>query len=304
MSGSPGAGAEAGAASGIAELGGISIAYEAFGDPDDPTMLLVMGLGMQLLGWDAELCEMLAGRGFHVVRFDNRDVGLSTKLEGRRVNLYAGMLGLTGSAAYDLDDMAADALGLIDHLQVERAHLVGASMGGMIAQQLASRHPDRVLSLCSIMSGSGRRRLSTTPRLAALRTLLRKPAVSREAFIDGMVDLFRVIGSPGYPSDPERIRAQAAASYDRSFYPPGTARQLMAVLASGDRTRGLGRISAPTLVVHGSADPLIPPRAGRDVVEGVPGARYEEIEGMGHDLPAELWPRLAQLISENAASGG
>lgn len=287
----------------FADLGEIKLAYESFGDPGDPPLLLVMGLGMQLLGWREELCEQLAERGFHVVRFDNRDCGLSTRLEGE-VNLRAGMLGFTGSAVYDLYDMADDTVGLLDHLGAERAHLVGASMGGMVAQTVAARHPSRALSLCSIMSASGRRRLNTIPRPDILRLLLRRPASSREAYVEDTVSLLDKIGSPGYPSDPDEVREQAAMAYERGFYPPGVARQMMAILASGDRTSDLASIEAPTVVVHGSADRLVPPAAGRVAADAIPGARLVEIDGMGHDLPQDVWPRLIELISENAARAG
>ena len=285
----------------LAEANGIVLCYQEFGDPGDETLLLVMGLGMQMVGWDEELCRQLAERGFHVVRFDNRDTGLSSKIGGR-VNVTAGMLGFTGSAVYTLDDMAADAAGLLDHLEVERAHLVGASMGGMIAQKLAATRPDRTRSLCSIMSGTGRRGLTVTPRLDALRLLLTRPASAREDFIEGMERVFAVIGSPDYPPDRERIRERAALSYDRCFHPAGSARQLMAVLASGNRTDELARITAPTVVIHGAADRLVPPRAGRDTADAIPGARFELIDGMGHDLPRELWPRFSELIADNARS--
>ncbi len=283
----------------LAEVGELVLAYEEFGDRNDPTLLLIMGLGMQMLGWDEEFCELLAGRGFHVVRFDNRDTGLSSKVGGRRVNVTAGMLGFTGSAAYDLGDMSGDALGLLDHLGVDRAHLVGASMGGMIGQTLGARHPDRVASLCSIMAGTGKRKVSHLPRFDAMRMLLRSPASTREDFIDGMTSVFETIGSPAYPPDPERMRERAGRSYDRCFYPAGTARQLMAVLASGDRSGELATIVAPTLVIHGEADRLVPTQAGRDTAAAIPGARLEVIEGMGHDLPQQLWPRFADLIIEN-----
>lgn len=285
----------------LAQVGDLMISYEQFGDPDDETILLVMGLGMQLLGWDPEFCEMLVERGYHVVRFDNRDVGLSSKLSGR-VNLPAGIAGFTGSAVYTLDEMAADTAGLLDHLGVGAAHLVGASMGGMISQKLAATRADRVLSLCSIMAGGGKRGLSRMPRPNALRMLLRSPASTREDFIDGTASIFDVIGSPGFPADAELLRERAGASYDRAFAPAGTARQLMAVLAAGNRTGELARVQAPTLVIHGSDDPLVPPAAGRDVAEAIDGARLEVIEGMGHDLPRELWPRFCDLIAENAAA--
>jgi pimeloyl-ACP methyl ester carboxylesterase len=284
----------------LAEVNGIRLCYQEFGDPGDETLLLIMGLGMQMLGWDDELCGQLADRGFHVVRFDNRDTGLSSKIGGR-VNLAAGMLGSTRSAVYTLDEMAADAAGLLDHLEVEGAHVVGASMGGMIAQKLAATRPERARSLCSIMSGTGRRGISVTPRFDALRILLARPAASREDFVTRMERVFTVIGSPRYPPDRERIRRNAELSYDRCFYPPGPARQLMAVLASGNRTDEVRRIEAPTVVIHGAADRLVPPRAGRDTANAIEGAHLETIEGMGHDLPPQLWPRFVELIADNAA---
>jgi pimeloyl-ACP methyl ester carboxylesterase len=286
----------------LAEVGKVMLAYEEFGDPADETVLLVMGLGMQMLGWDEQFCEQIAARDYHVVRFDNRDTGLSSKVGGRRVNVTAGMLGFTGSAAYTLDDMATDTLGLLDYLGIESAHLVGASMGGMISQKLAATHPERVASLCSIMAGTGKRRFSTLPRLDALRILMRSPATTREDFIEGMTSAFDTIGSPAYPADPVRLRERAARSYDRCFYPTGAARQMMAILASGDRTEELRRITAPTLVIHGAADRLVPVRAGRDVAAAIPGARLEIIEGMGHDLPQQLWPRLIESINDNAGA--
>ena len=286
----------------LAKVGRLAIAYERFGDPCDPALLLVMGLGMQMLAWDEEFCELLVGEGFHVIRFDNRDVGLSSKIGGKRVNLTAGLLGMTGSAAYTLDDMAADTTGLLDQLGIERAHLVGASMGAMISQQIAATQPDRVLSLTSIMAGSGRRSLGTIPRPEVLRLLLRSPSGTRDAFIDETVEMFGLIGSPGYPGDEDRLRERIARSYDRSFHPEGTARQLMAILASGNRRGALKRITAPTLVIHGADDRLVPAAAGRDVAATIPGARLELIEGMGHDLPPELWPRFVAMIAEHAAA--
>jgi pimeloyl-ACP methyl ester carboxylesterase len=283
----------------LAESNGITICYQEFGDPGDETILLVMGLGMQMLAWDVEFCELLAGRGFHVVRYDNRDTGLSTKLSGR-VNIPAGMLGLTGSAVYDVDDMAADARGLLDHLGVGRAHVVGASMGGMIAQQLAAHHPDRVASLTSIMSTTGKRKPSTMPRFDALRLLLSKPAASREDYVSSITSLVGVIGSPDYPADPDRLREQAARSWDRCYYPSGIARQLMAIMASGDRTADVRTIQAPTLVIHGLADRLVPARGGRDTAAAIRGSRLELIDGMGHDLPPQLHGRIGGLITDHA----
>jgi pimeloyl-ACP methyl ester carboxylesterase len=279
--------------------GGIEIAYDSFGDPADPTLLLVMGLGMQMLGWDEEFCELLAGRGFRVVRFDNRDIGLSTKVGRGRPNVLAGAVG-RGSSDYRLADMAADAVGLLDHLEVDGAHVVGASMGGMIAQTLAARHPDRTRSLCSIMSGPGGRARATMPRMSVIGTLLAKPPSEREAYASHVASLFGRIGSPGYEHDPERLRRRALLSYDRCFYPVGAARQLMAIMASGNRTAEIRTITCPTLVIHGKSDKLLPSAGGKAVAKAIPGARLELLDGMGHDLPIELWPRFADLIVENA----
>jgi pimeloyl-ACP methyl ester carboxylesterase len=286
----------------IADVGGgIGIAYESFGDPSDPTVLLVMGLGMQMLAWDEEFCERLVDRGFQVVRFDNRDIGLSSKVGGGPPNVLAGALGLTGSSRYTLADMAGDAAALLDRLEVERAHVVGASMGGMIGQTLAARHGDRVLSLCSIMSGPGGRRPSVMPRLSVIGTLLARPPREREAYADFVARLFTRIGSPAFPPDRERLRERSLLMYDRCYYPTGTARQLMAIMASGDRSAELSRIACPTLVLHGREDKLMPPSAGEAVARGVAGARIELIDGMGHDLPRELWPRITDAIAANAA---
>jgi pimeloyl-ACP methyl ester carboxylesterase len=283
----------------MAAVNGVEIAYETFGDPADPTMLLIMGLGVQMLGWDEELCRMLAGRGYQVVRFDNRDVGHSTKVEGGpRPDVMAAAAGDARSASYRLDDMADDCVGLLDERGVERAHLVGASQGGMIAQTVAMRHPERVVSLTSIMSTTGDRAVGQ-PHPEAIPALLTRPPADRDGFIDFVVGAWRVIGSPGFEVDEEALRARAGASYDRGIFPEGTARQLVAILASGDRTEALRRLDVPALVIHGADDPLIDVSGGRATAAAIPGARLELIEGMGHDLPAALWPRLVELIVEN-----
>lgn len=287
------------ARTGLVPVGEVELAYEEFGDPAGETLLLVMGLGMQLTAWDERFCAGLVECGYRVIRFDNRDVGLSSKLRGK-VNVLAGMVGITGSALYDLGDMAADTAGLLDALEIEAAHLVGASMGAMISQTVAARYPGRVRSLCSIMAGTGRRTVSTLPRLGTIPVLLGSPPSRREDYIDRAVETFKLIGSPEYPPDEDRLRERAARAYDRCFHPAGTARQLMAVLASGNRTEELKRIGAPTIVVHGTDDPLVPVAAGRDVAEAIPTATFHPIEGMGHDLPEQLWPELIDLISANA----
>jgi pimeloyl-ACP methyl ester carboxylesterase len=284
-----------------ARADGIEIVYETFGDPADPTVLLIMGLGVQMLGWDAEFCELLAGRGFQVVRFDNRDVGRSTKIEGGPgADVMAAAAGDTSSASYTLDDMADDCIGLLDHLEVESAHVVGASQGGMIAQTVAIRHPGRVLSLTSIMSTTGDRAVGQ-PHPEAIPALLTRPPANRDEFVESVVAAWRVIGSPGFEADEERLRERARASFDRGYHPDGTARQLVAILASGDRTEALRRLDVPTSVIHGTDDLLVDVSGGKATVAAVPDAKLELIEGMGHDLPRELWPRFVDSIVENAA---
>jgi pimeloyl-ACP methyl ester carboxylesterase len=285
----------------IAVANGIEIAYESFGDPGDPALLLILGLGAQLLLWDEELCALLAERGFYVIRFDNRDIGRSTKFEeGPAPNVAAALAGDVSSAAYTLDDMADDAAGLLDALGIDTAHVVGASMGGMIAQVIAIRQREQVLSLTSIMSTTGDPAVAE-PTPEALAVLLTPPPADRQGYIDYHVRAARTIGSPAFPVDEDRLRRRAAALYDRSFYPPGVARQLIAVLASPDRTRALAAVSVPTLVIHGRDDPLIPVSGGEATARAVPGAELLVIPGMGHDLPPELWPTLADAIAGNAA---
>jgi pimeloyl-ACP methyl ester carboxylesterase len=283
-----------------ASVDGIEIAFEEFGEPSDPVMLLIMGLGVQMLGWDEELCRMLAERGYRVVRFDNRDAGRSTSVEGEPPpDLQALAMGDGSSASYTLAELAGDATGLLDHLGASAAHVVGASLGGMVAQELALRHPERVLSLTSVMSSTGDRSVGQ-PHPEGLGALLNAPPQDREAFAAWAVQNFRVIGSPGFPADEERIRARALASYDRGRNPAGTARQLAAILASGDRTEALGRVHMPTLVIHGADDPLIDVSGGEATARAIPGARLIVIPGMGHDLPRALWPRFVEEITANA----
>jgi pimeloyl-ACP methyl ester carboxylesterase len=284
----------------IARVNGIEIAYERFGDPADETVLLIMGLGVQMLGWDEEFCRMLATRGFQVVRFDNRDVGHSTQIEGGpRPDLMAAMAGDGSSASYLLDDMADDCVGLLDELGVEAAHVVGASQGGMIAQAMAVRHPERVLSLVSIMSTTGGTAVGQ-PHPEALPALLTRPPSDRAGFVDFVVGAWKVIGSPAFEADEEALRTRAGASYDRGIYPDGTARQLLAIIASGDRTEALRRLDVPTTVIHGTGDVLVDVSGGTATAEAIPEARLELIDGMGHDLPVQLWARFVDLIVETA----
>ncbi|MDO8788237.1 MAG: alpha/beta hydrolase [Sulfuritalea sp.] len=283
----------------------LHIEYESLGDPSQPTILLIMGLGMQLTGWPDDFCHGLVARGYRVIRFDNRDCGLSGRAPGKkRANLLLAMaaaaLGLPVRTPYTLQDMAGDAVGLMDRLGLERAHIVGASMGGMIAQVLAAKFPRRVLSLTSIMSTSGNRKVSK-PTRPARKVLLARPADPKDpdSVIEHLVEMFGVIGSPGYPSTREELRSRIGKSVRRSYDPAGVARQLLAIIASGDRRKLLRTIDVPTLVIHGAADPLVPLAAGRDTAQNIPGASLLVIDGMGHDFPEALVPRLATAIADH-----
>jgi proline iminopeptidase len=282
---------------------GISIAYETDGDPTGMPVLMIMGLGMQLISWPEDLIEGLVQQGCFVIRYDNRDSGLSTRFDGAEVpNLPLAYLktlvGWPIRPSYTLFDMAADAVGLLDALGVEQAHVIGVSMGGMIAQVHAARYPQRTLSLTSIMSTSGRRGLPGPTRAA--RKVLLTPAPNtrqREALIQHMADTFRVIGSPGYPMDEAMLRERIGRCVDRCVYPAGVARQLVAIAASGDRSSLLKQLRAPALVIHGAQDPLVPVACGIDTASHIPGAALHIIEGMGHDLPPQLIPQLLTLIA-------
>ena len=283
------------------KVGEIEIAYETFGDPSDPAMLLVMGLATQMIAWHEDFCAELAGRGFHVIRFDNRDVGRSTALRHLPAPTIRQLaLRSKKAVSYTLSDMAADAVGLLDHLGIEQAHVVGASMGGMIAQTIAIEHPQRVLSLCSIMSNTGSR-WAGQPKLATYRVLLAVQPTDREQFIEHVLKMYRVIGSPGFDRDEADLREIAARSHDRGRNPSGSGRQLAAIIATGDRTERLRTVRVPTVVIHGTKDPLVRPSGGRATAKAIPGARLVTIEGMGHDLPREAWPRIIGAIAENAA---
>jgi pimeloyl-ACP methyl ester carboxylesterase len=285
----------------VAPSNGIELAYQEIGDPDGEAVLLIMGLATQMLAWQEPFCELLAERGFRMVRFDNRDIGLSTKIESAGVPKRADMLlGRRRTAPYLLRDMADDTTGLMDHLGIGAAHLVGASMGGMIAQTVAIRRPERVRSLVSMMSSTGSRWLGV-PTWKAFGALLARPAPGREAAIDQAVKTFQTIGSPGYPMDEEHFRELVGAFYDRSHDRAGVSRQLHAVSASGDRTRALRTVRVPTAVIHGASDPLIRPIAGRATARAIPGASLRLIEGMGHDFPKALWPTFVDEIAANAA---
>jgi pimeloyl-ACP methyl ester carboxylesterase len=283
-----------------ARANGIEIVYETIGDPGNPPLLLVMGLGMQLIHWDLELCQQLADRGFHVIRFDNRDAGRSTRVDARVPDVRRAMVGLRVDAPYLLEDMADDAFGLLDHLGIHAAHVVGASMGGMIGQTMAIKRPERVLSLTSIMSTTGERRASR-PKLRVWSLLMRRAPEGKQAYIEYFVRLFRAIGSKGFPLDLDRTRELAAATYDRSHDAAGTGRQLAAIMASGDRTAQLRSLNVPTTVIHGRDDPLVPFRGGRATAAAIPDARLIAIPGMGHDLPRQVWPQVVEAVVETAA---
>ncbi|MGE5282826.1 MAG: alpha/beta fold hydrolase [Chloroflexota bacterium] len=288
----------------LAPSNGIEIAYQEVGDPDAAPLLMVMGLGTQMLGWDEELCEVLAGRGFRVVRFDNRDIGHSTMLDAAGLPSRADLfLGRPESAAYLLSDMADDAIGLMDHLGIESAHVVGASMGGMIGQTLAIEHPERVRSLVSIMSTTGSRRVGT-PTFKAFGLMLAKAPRSREAYVERVLKTFRVVGSPAYPTDEARLSELAGRMFDRSHNPRGILRQMHAVTASGNRTAALRKLRLPVAVIHGTRDPLIRPSGGRATARAIPGARLRIVEGMGHDLPRPLWPIFVDEIADTVARTG
>lgn len=278
---------------------GITLCYETFGHPDDPPALLIMGLATQMIGWNEDFCKELAARGFYVIRFDNRDVGRSTHMSLRPPGNLQFLTRNFDDELYTLEDMAEDTVGLLDRLGLSPAHLIGASMGGMIAQEVAVRHPEAVRSLTSIMSTTGSRRHGQ-PSAPMYRHLLSRPPHNRDEFIERAVDVFGSVGSVGFEVDPEWIRDRAARSFDRGYDVTSSARQLGAVIKSGNRFESLARIQAPTLVIHGDSDPLIDVSGGRATAEAIPGAELLIVEGMGHDLPRDAWPMILDRISENA----
>ncbi len=291
-----------GAGEAMAHANGIDLCYQSLGDPHAPVILLVMGLGMQLIAWPDAFCAGLVGQGFRVIRFDNRDAGHSTRIAwGQRPRILLAIarsvLGLQVRSPYRVSDMADDAIGLLDALQISRAHVVGASMGGMIAQCMAAHFPQRLLSLTSIMSASGYWR-SSCGRPAALRQLLSRPERPDDPHsqVDHLLRVFSVIGSPGFPCDQGELRRQLERSVRRAHYPRGQLQQLLAIAASGDRRRELEKIRTPTLVVHGADDPLLPVAAGRETARHIPGAHLQIIPGMGHDLPPGVQALLLEAI--------
>jgi pimeloyl-ACP methyl ester carboxylesterase len=283
---------------------GIQIEYDTFGRRGDPPLLLIVGLAWQLIHWDEGLCEQLARRGHYVIRFDNRDAGLSTKLAESGIPdigqiIKARMKGEVIRPPYTLEDMADDAVGLLDALEIEKAHICGISMGGMIAQTIALNHRERILSLISIYSQTGNPALpSPTPE--ALECLLTPPPMGREANIIYTLDVWRTFSGTGFAPDEDWYRKIAAQAYDRAFYPEGVARQLAAVLTQKNRKPDLGSVCVPTLVIHGADDPLVPVEGGKDTAEAIPGAELIIIDGMGHDLPhGGAWPQIVDAIVDH-----
>lgn len=290
---------------GEAQVNGIKVTFEDKGLKDAPAILLVMGLGGQLTLWPDEFVDALVAHGFRTIRYDNRDVGLSTRFESAGVPNLKWMfvkaaLRLPVRPAYTLADMAADGIGLLDHLGIAQAHIVGASMGGMISQHIAARYPERVLSLTSIMSTTGNPRLPRANKEAMAVLANRPMSGDPEAMIAYSVRAARVIGSPAYPAAEERLQRRVRHDFERGWYPQGVARQMAAIVADGDRRAMLATIKAPTLVIHGEADPLVPLAGGKDTAANIPGARLLTIPGMGHDLPLALVDTLADAVAGHA----
>ncbi len=288
----------------LAPSNGIEIAYQEVGAPEAEPLILVMGLATQMIAWDDDFCTMLAERGFRVIRFDNRDVGHSTRLDGAYVPGRADLLlRRSGTAAYRLSDMAADTVGLMDHLGIDSAHVVGISMGGMIGQTLAIEHPERIRSLVSMCSTTGSRWVGQ-PTLKVFGVMLAEAPRDREAFIKRIQRTYALIGSPAYPTDEERLLRVAEGSWERGHNPRGVLRQLHAIIASGDRTAALRGLALPTTVIHGTNDTLVRSSGGRATARAIPGAHLHLIEGMGHDLPSKLWPLFADDYVATAERAG
>ena len=282
---------------------GIQIEYDTFGDSSFPALLLIAGNGAQMILWDVEFCELLAKTGLFVIRFDNRDSGLSTKFDGAGIpdiiaTIKAYMEGKPVESAYSLDDMAEDSVGLLDALGIEKVHICGISMGGMVAQVISYRHPKHVLSLTSIMSSTGNPDLPKG-KPDAIAAVVAPAPEEREAYVEHNVNIWRRIWSPGFPFEERRVRTVIEKSYDRSYYPQGMARQYTAILASGDRRPLLSSIKIPALVIHGADDPLIPVEGGKDTARVIPGASLLIINGMGHDMPKGVWAEIVDAISDH-----
>ncbi len=284
-----------------AQANGLTFEYETFGDTSNPPLLLIMGVGCQLVMWPDSFCRGLADQGFYVIRYDNRDVGLSSKIDDAgapdiMAAVTAQMTGQPVTSPYSLDDMADDAAGLLDALGIDKAHVVGASMGGMIAQLVAIRHPQKMRSMVSIMSATGNPDVPAA-KPEAMAALLTPPAdTTRDALIAQGVNMWKVIGSPKYPGTDEELRAVAAKSVDRMVCPEGFGRQVLAILAAPARNEALAKVTVPTMVLHGADDPLVPVEGGRDTANAVPGARLEIVEGMAHDFTEALVPIYLEKV--------
>ncbi len=286
------------------QANGIQLCYDTFGSKNDPPMLLIMGLGVQMVAWPDEFCAQLAQKGFWVIRFDNRDVGKSTSLDEAGIPnvmevMMAAMQGQTPSAPYLLKDMAQDAVGLLDALGIEKAHVVGASMGGMIVQELLIHSPERISTATSIMSTTGDPSLpQATPE--ALNVLMTPAPMQRDKYLDNSLTVWQVLNGDVFPLRETAVREHAALAFDRGLNPAGTARQMAAIFASGSRREPLKQVQVPTLVIHGDADPLVPLAAGEDTAVHIPNAELLIIEGMGHGLPLETWPQVVGAIVNHA----
>jgi len=288
----------------IARANGIDICYEIFGDADAEPMLLIMGLGAQMIQWDDNFCRQLADRGFRVIRFDNRDIGKSSKLSGgKRLTpfelLKLRFLKIPVAAPYKLSDMARDTIGLMDALKIRSAHLVGVSMGGMIAQEIASTFPERVRSLTSIMSTTGNPKVPP-PTRQATAMLMAPPVTTKQEYLERFAQTWKILRVGSFPEDEALDRTRAERNFERGLNPAGVGRQLRAILASGSRKQRLGSVKAPTLVIHGTLDPLVRPEGGQDTAASVPGAKLLMIEGMGHALPIPMWPQIIDAIDQHA----
>ena len=281
---------------------GIDLCFQTFGDPGDRPLLLVMGLGGPMTWWPHALCRQLAAEGFFVIRYDNRDTGRSTRLRQHRVSqkeLVKAFLGRPVHVPYSLRDMASDAVALLDHLEIEAAHVAGVSMGGMIAQSMAIDHPDRVLSLTSIMSSTGNRRKGFQHPIL-LPAMLRRPVGSEEAYVEGSVKFSRMIGSPGYPEDDDAVRARARETWSRGVNFKDTMRHMIAVVTQRDRTAALQQLRIPATVLHGRNDKMVHVSGGRATAEAIPGARLVLVPGMGHNLPSGLFGVFVDAIRSAA----
>jgi pimeloyl-ACP methyl ester carboxylesterase len=288
----------------IARANGIDLCYEIFGDPGAEPLVLIMGLGAQMIHWDDDFCRQLAARGFRLIRFDNRDIGKSSKLSGgKRLTplelLKLRFLKIPVQAPYRLRDMAADTIGLLDALGIKSAHLVGASMGGMIAQEVAISFPQRVRSLTSIMSTTGNPKVPP-PTREATAVLMAPPPASKEEYFARFAQTWKVLRVGSFPEDEALDRSRAERTFERGLNPAGVGRQLRAILASGSRKERLASVKAPTLVIHGTVDPLVHPMGGKDTAASIPGAKLLMIEGMGHALPIPMWPKVIDAIDRHA----